>query len=306
MTLEQLRIFIAVAQRQHLTQAASALALTPSAVSASVKALEERYGTVLFHRVGRRIELSEEGRIFLAEAQRALASARAAEATLADLGKLPRGMLTIHASQTIASYWLPALLAQFCQAHPAVELRLEIGNTENVAEAVRQGVADLGFIEGEIDDQGLVNDVVGRDQMLVVVAPAHRWATMSALQPADLAAASWILREAGSGTRSAFETALAQAGIAPSSLQVALSLPSNEAVRSAVMAGPFATAMSELVVASHLQAGLLVRAAFALPERSYSKVRHPERHRSRAVAAFEEMVRCCTVPTGHQADIFPR
>lgn len=78
-------------------------------------------------------------------------------------------------------------------------------------------------------------------------------------------------------------------------LQVAIGLPSNEAVRSAVMAGPFATAMSELVVALHLQAGLLVQAGFELPERSFAMLRHLERHRSRAATLFEELVR---IPPG--------
>jgi DNA-binding transcriptional LysR family regulator len=143
MTLDQLRIFVAVAERQHLTQAAAGLALTPSAVSSAIKALEERYETPLFHRVGRRIELSDAGRIFLQEARRALASARAAEATLAELGALRRGTLTIHASQTISSYWLPPLLVRFRLAHPGIELELVINNTQHVAEAVLQGSADV-------------------------------------------------------------------------------------------------------------------------------------------------------------------
>lgn len=291
MTLEQLRIFVAVAERQHLTQAAAALALTPSAVSSSIKALEERYGTTLFHRVGRRIELSEEGRIFCEEARRTLASARAAEATLAELGELRRGSLSIHASQTIASYWLPSVLVCFRQAYPAIELLLEMGNTENVAQAVLQGVADLGFVEGAIDDPALSNEAVGEDRMVIVVAPNHPWADGRVLAAADLRAARWILREPGSGTRSAFEAALAAQGIAPGDLQVDLGLPANEAVRSAVMAGPFATAMSELVVASQLQAGLLIKANFELPVRSFSLLRHRARHRSRAAAAFEECMR---------------
>jgi DNA-binding transcriptional LysR family regulator len=295
MTLEQLRIFVEVAQRQHLTQAASALHLTPSAVSASIKALEDRYGTALFHRVGRRIETSEAGRIFLDEARRTLASARAAEATLADLGELRRGSLTIHASQTIASYWLPALLVRFQQAYPAIDLRLDVGNTENVAQAVLQGVADLGFVEGAIDEPVLAKEVVGDDRMVVVVAPGHPWARGQPLEAADLLGAQWILREAGSGTRSAFESALDAIGIPAGALQVAIGLPSNEAVRSAVMAGPFATAVSELVVASHLQAGLLVQAGFELPERSFAMLRHSERHRSRAATLFEELVR---IPPG--------
>jgi DNA-binding transcriptional LysR family regulator len=290
MTLEQLRIFVEVAQRQHLTQAAAALHLTPSAVSASIKALEDRYGTALFHRIGRRIETSEAGRIFLDEARRTLASARAAEATLAELGELRRGSLSIHASQTIASYWLPALLVRFRQAYPAIDLVLEVDNTENVGQAVLQGVADLGFVEGAIDEPALAKEVVGEDRMVVVVAPGHPWARGQRLEAADLLGAQWILRETGSGTRSVFEAALDAAGVPAGALRVAIGLPSNEAVRSAVMAGLYATAVSELVVASHLQAGLLAQANFYLPARSFSMLRHPERHRSRAAAAFEELV----------------
>ena len=290
MTLDQLRIFVEVAQRQHLTQAAAALFLSPSAVSSSIKALEEHYGTALFHRIGRRIELSEAGRIFLAGAQRTLASGRAAENMLSELGEMRRGTLAIHASQTIASYWLPRLLVQFRQTYPAIDLTLEVGNTDSVAQAILLGGADLGFIEGDIDEPSLAIEAVGEDQLVVVVAPDHPWSAGVPLAAADLVQAQWILRETGSGTRSAFEKALSDMGVPVAAMQVALSLPSNEAVRSAVMAGPFATAISELVVASHVQAGLLARAALVLPARGFSMLRHPERHRSRAALAFEELM----------------
>ncbi|WP_036168698.1 LysR family transcriptional regulator [Massilia sp. 9096] len=290
MTLEQLRVFIEVAQRQHLTQAASALSLTPSAVSASIKALEERYGTALFHRVGRRIETSEAGRIFLTEARRTVASARAAETTLAELGTLKRGALAIYASQTIASYWLPPLLVRFRQTWPGIDLQVEMDNTESVARSVLQGTADIGFVEGDIGEIPLAKKIVGEDKLVVVVAPDHPWADGRPLGPADLTSVQWIMREAGSGTRSAFEAAFGALGIPIAELQVALSLPSNEAVRSAVMTGPFATAMSELVVAPQLEVGRLALAAFQLPTRAFSMLRHPERHRSRASLAFEQLV----------------
>lgn len=295
MTLEQLRIFVEVAERQHLTQAASVLALTPSAVSASIKALEERYGTPLFNRVGRRIETSEAGCIFLVEARRTLASARAAELTLAELGGMKRGTLTIQASQTIASYWLPQFLVQFRQAYPAIELSVTVDNTYNVAQAVVQGSADLGFVEGAIDEPALSVEAVAQDRMVAVVAPSHPWAGGKVLGAADLLAAQWILREEGSGTRSAFESALAAYGVSISALHVALALPSNEAVRSAVMAGPFATFMSELVVASHLQAGLLAKANFQLTARAFQMLRHTERYKSKASVALEQLIRASPV-----------
>jgi DNA-binding transcriptional LysR family regulator len=296
MTLDQLKIFVEVAERQHLTQAAGALFLTPSAVSAAIKALEERYDLALFHRVGRRIELSDAGRIFLEEAKRTLAGVRTLEATLAELGGLGRGCLSIHASQTISGYWLLQLLVRFRQAYPAIELKVEIGNTEQVSQAVLLGTADLGFVEGEIGDAALSVEAVGEDKMVVVVAPGHPWADGRRLQAEDLATAQWILREAGSGTRSVFESALAGLGLAPGRLDVALGLPSNEAVRSAVMAGPFATAMSELVVSTPVRAGLLAVANIELPVRHFTMLRHPARHRSRAVTAFEALARAYAAP----------
>lgn len=295
MTLEQLRIFVEVAERQHLTQAAAVLALTPSAVSASIKALEERYGTPLFNRVGRRIETSEAGGIFLVEARRTLASARAAELTLSELGGMKRGTLTIQASQTIASYWLPQFLVQFRQVYPAIELSVTVDNTYNVAQAVVQGSADLGFVEGAIDEPVLSVETVAQDRMLAVVASSHPWAGGKVLGAADLLAARWILREEGSGTRSAFESALAAYGLSINSLHVALALPSNEAVRSAVMAGPFATLMSELVVGSHLQAGLLAKANFQMTARAFQMLRHPERYKSKASVALEQLIRASPV-----------
>jgi DNA-binding transcriptional LysR family regulator len=291
MTLEQLRIFVAVAERQHLTQAADALALTPSAVSASIRALEERYGTLLFDRVGRRIETNAAGRIFLDEARATLARAASAERALAELAGLERGSLALQASQTIASYWLPPLLVRFREAHPRIDIHLGVGNTRTVAAAVREGAADLGLIEGTIVDDALGADEIGQDSMAVVVAPGHPWASKRRLAPADLQKAEWIMREPGSGTRSVFEAMLARQGVDVAALRIALTLPSNEAVRAAVMTGRYAAGLSELVAGPYVAAGLLAKAPLALPPRGFFLLRHRERYRSRAAQAFEQLLR---------------
>jgi DNA-binding transcriptional LysR family regulator len=106
-----------------------------------------------------------------------------------------------------------------------------------------------------------------------------------------LRAARWILREPGSGTRAAFESALTAMGVDPRSLDVALTLPSNEAVRSAVMEGRFATVLSELVVAAHVQSGVLARANLTLPGRQFFMLRHAARYRSKASLALEQLIR---------------
>jgi len=281
MTLEQLRIFVAVAERQHITKAAQALNLAQSAVSASIAALEERHATRLFHRVGRGIELTEAGRLFVAEAEAVLARAAATELALAELGGLVRGTLSVQASQTIADYWLPRHLVAFRRAHPGIDIRLGIGNTLQVAKAVHDGTVELGFIEGEVDDPLLTSTPIARDQLVIVVAPDHAW-TERAIAPEDLVAAEWVMREPGSGTRSAFEANLERFGISPSRLHVTLELPSNEAVRAAVEAGMGATAISASVAAPSLEAGLLHHVRLDMPEREFRVLRHRDRYQSRA------------------------
>src|SRR5580658_7094997 len=156
MTLEQLRIFVFVAERLHMTRAADALGLTQSAVSAAIKTLEAEFAVQLFDRVGRGLALTEAGRVFAPEATAVLLRARAAEQTLDDLAGLRRGVLTLAASQTISSYWLPPVVAQFTDAYPEVAVRLKAGNSAEVARAVSNGDSELGFVEGVVDDWALL------------------------------------------------------------------------------------------------------------------------------------------------------
>jgi DNA-binding transcriptional LysR family regulator len=290
MTLEQLRIFIEVAEREHLTRASEALNLTPSAVSSAIRTLEERYGAMLFNRIGRRIELTGDGRIFLDEARATLARAQSAERMLSELGGGKRGILSIHASQTIASYWLPPYLARFHATHPMIDLRLTLGNTESVTQATQEGLADIGLVEGAVQAPALTKRKVGTDQLIVVTGPAHEWRTAAKLTWDTLFSGQWILREHGSGTRSVFEDAMRVAGYNPERLKIALELPSNEAICSAVLSGNYVTAISELVAAPHLAAGTLVKADFTLPQRQFLMLSHNDRYQSKALKSFADML----------------
>ncbi|NTJ41439.1 LysR family transcriptional regulator [Agrobacterium larrymoorei] len=291
MTFEQLRIFVAVAERQHLTRAAEALSLTPSAVSSAIKALEAYYNVGLFHRVGRGIELTESGRVFLEEARATLNRVRGAELALSEMGGLTRGEINVFASQTIASYWLPPILMQFKQLYPGVAVKLEVGNTRMVTEAVLKGFAEIGFIEGDIDEPALSVRPVVADKLLVVVGPVHPFADGRYLVPEDIRSTNWVLREQGSGTRSAFEAALRAMGISLSDLNVTLELPSNEAVVAAARAGGAAAVVSASVAALMLRQGLLVRAGIDLPARSFALLTHKERRSSRASVELERLSR---------------
>ncbi len=289
MTLEQLRIFVAVAERLHMTRAAEALHLTQSAVSAAVNALETRHGARLFDRVGRGLALNAAGTAFLPEARAVLARAEAAERLLDELAGLKRGSVRLFASQTIAAYWLPPRMAAFAQSHPGIELRLSIGNTHQVVEAVLAGEAELGLIEGAEDAPRLERTRIAADRLIVVAAPGHPLADRERMLGAtELKALDWALREAGSGTRSEFEAALPR-GMDASDLKTALVLPSNEAILTAVAAsagGGLVTAISELAARPLIEAGRLVRLPLELPERPFYRLRHRERSASRAAEAF--------------------
>lgn len=286
MTLEQLRIFVAVAERQHVTEAARALNLAQSAASHAIAALEARYDTKLFDRVGRRIVLTEAGRAFLSEARTILSQVARAELALSEFGNLERGTLSVQASQTIASYWLPRHLVTFRRAYPGIDIRLAIGNTAQVAEAIESGAAELGFVEGAVESDLLVSLPVARDQLVLVVSADHPWARGPAPKASDLLKSGWVLREPGSGTRSEFEHAIALLGISPGSLRVAMELPSNEAVRAAVEAGLGATALSASVAAPGIESGLLHHVRFSLPQREFHVLSHSQRYRSRAADAL--------------------
>ena len=207
MTLDQLRIFVAVAERQHVTHAAEALNLAQSAASHAIASLEDRHQTKLFNRIGRHIELTDAGQAFLKEARAVLAAVEAAELALIEFSNLKRGVLSVQASQTIANYWLPRHLAAFRSAYPQIEIRARIGNTAQVATAVENRETELGFVEAAIHSEQLTSAAVARDQIIVVTAPDHQLVKRKPITPTDLMEVEWVLRERGSGTRSVFEDA---------------------------------------------------------------------------------------------------
>lgn len=291
MTLDQIRIFIAVAEREHVTQAAASLHLTQSAVSAAISALEERHAVRLFDRVGRGIVLTDAGRTFLAEARAVLARAEQAERLLGDLAGLKRGTLRLAASQTVSNYWLPPLMQRFRAVHPGFVLELRTGNTTEVAQMVHDATVDLGFVEGAIDDPALSVQPLSGDDLALAVAPGHDWANRAPRSPQDLKASPWVLREPGSGTRAVCEAALARHGLTLADLDVALALPSNEAVRAAVESGAGATILSMLVLEASFASRRLARVRFDMPSRPFQVLHHKERHLSLAEWRFLELAR---------------
>ncbi|RVD72341.1 LysR family transcriptional regulator, partial [Mesorhizobium sp. M4A.F.Ca.ET.029.04.2.1] len=286
MTLDQLRIFVAVAERGHMTKAAELLGISQSAASAAIRALEQQHGVRLFDRVGRNIELAQTGRRFLPEAKAVLERAAAASNVLADVSQTVTGSLSIAASQTIASYWLPRRLAAFHEAYPAVRLNVSIGNTSQVETQVLDGTADFGLVEGRTESDILRRAKVDVDRLLLVVAPSHPKIAEHAPGHPDIRELRWIIREGGSGTREALEDLARREAVPFADLRIFLVLPSNEAIRQAVEAGAGATIISELVVGRAVAEGSLRSVPIALARRDFAIITHRDRQPSLAQTAL--------------------
>jgi DNA-binding transcriptional LysR family regulator len=286
MTLDQLRIFVEVAERGHVRRAAEALGMSQSAASASIAALEAGYQIKLFDRIGRGIQITEAGRIFLREARAVLDRAAIARSALQDLAGFPVGPLAIAASQTIATYWLPRRLASFHAAHPRVRLTVVIRNTHEVESAVVEGEVNVGLVEGPTGHPALIRKQIDHDQVVLVVASGHPPLPVDGSGRLDLRAITWVIREPGSGTRRGLEDLVARDGLSLDDLNIFLVLPGNEAVREAVEAGAGATIISRHVVASAISAGTLAEIPIELPQREYALVRHRDRHATLAQEAL--------------------
>jgi DNA-binding transcriptional LysR family regulator len=285
MTLDQLRIFIEVAERGHVTRAAKALGMSQSAASSAITALETSYQIRLFDRVGRGIRLSEVGKIFLREARAVLDRASMARSVLQDMAGNP-GPVAIAASQTIATYWLPRRLAAFHAANPRVRFNVVIRNTNEVENAVMEGEANIGLVEGPTQHSALNRQLIDHDQFVLVVASSQPPLPLTARGRLDLRAINWVLREAGSGTRLGVEDLAIREGLTVDDLNIFLVLPSNEAIREAIEAGAGATIISRHVVASAIAEGALTEIPIELPRREYALVHHRDRHATLAQEAL--------------------
>ena len=286
MTLDQLRVFVEVAERGHVTRAAEALRMSQSAASAAIASLEDIHQIKLFDRVGRGIQLTEPGRIFLREARAVLDRASMARSVLQDLAGSPASPIALAASQTIATYWLPRRLAAFHAANLRVRLNVVIRNTREVETAVADGEVSIGLVEGPTQHPAILRTRLDHDQMVLVVAAGRTPLPIEPSGEIDLRALNWVIREPGSGTRRGLEDLAGRQGLSLDDLNIFLVLPGNEAVREAVEAGVGATIISRHVVASAIAAGTLVEIPIELPQREFALVRHRERHATLAQKAL--------------------
>jgi DNA-binding transcriptional LysR family regulator len=299
MTLEQLRIFLAVAEHLHFTRAAETLYITQPAVSAAIQSLETEYSVKLFHRVGRRVEITEAGKLLYIEAQEILEQVAIAERNLRELNNLQQGKLRLGASLTVGNYWLPDKISQFQQEYPGIQVKCTLANAEEIAEGTASGRFDLGLVSGEVKlalQEALLQEVVGRDRLQIVVGQSHPWFHREAILVEELLSSPWVMREPGSGAQQVFERALQNWGVDLSQLMIILVLSSSEMVKAVVERGGGAAAIPELMVHKELELRTLkavqVSNSSTLLEivQPILKLKHAQRFQTQTMVAFEQIL----------------
>ncbi len=273
-TLRQLEVFLTTARHENITRAASALAMSQSAASGSLKELEEQFGVKLFDRVGKRLQLSELGRRLRPQAETLLEQARAFEQSMA--GGNAMGRLQIGATMTIGNYLAVAMIADFRQRYPEAEVALSVANTEAIAERVAGFELDMGMIEGELQHPELETLHWRADELVVFAAPGHALASAGQLTDRDLLDQPWIVRERGSGTRQTFDRAMH--GLLPD-LDIAMELQHTEGIKRAVEAGLGLGCLSAISLADAFRRGSLV--PLQVPGRDFSRELYLITHRNK-------------------------
>ena len=246
-----LRSFNAVATYGSFTRAAEMLNITQPTLSGQVKELEERYGTKLFVRHGRRIELTDIGRSAFSITRLIFRHEEEVEQLLQSARALTSGQLRVGAD---SPYIATPLLAQFQRLFPGIQISIQYGNSEQLMSWLKSRRCDVAFLPNiPTEDRNLYAIPLEPDRLVVFVHRDHPWAERRAISIGDLATQRIILREKGSRTRAIFEEAVAAAGHV---LDDVMEIGGREGVREAVAAGfgIGVVAEQELVADSRLRA----------------------------------------------------
>lgn len=233
--LDQLRVFRLVAEMASFTQAASAAGLTRPAVSQQVNQLERHFGVQLFNRTTRQVALTSAGELLLAHVRRVFAEVSAMESALATFSQRVALTLDIGASTLPGEFLVPVALVAVRAAHPGVETRVRVGDSDAVIDWVRSGQVDVGLIGRQAESPDLVVKPLAVDEIVLVFPPDQP--APGQLTPADLCEIPILLREPGSGTRTTVMDALVHYGIRVQDLRVAAELGSPEAIKAGVRSG---------------------------------------------------------------------
>lgn len=281
LTLRQMQIFLNVVVSGHLTNVAKEMKLSQSAISMSIKELENILGRPVFDRINKKLVLNEVGRAFYKEIDPIFKKLSDIEYEFKNSEN--KGMIRVGASTTIVDYLMPAIICSYMSSYPDVKITLKEGNTKEIADMIKEGSIDIGFVEGFVSGADIIKEKIGIDELVVVTADTNLYKECTIDEISDK---RWVLREEGSGTREVFLDYIKEK---VDDLNVFLELGHTESIKSILMNRECLTCISKISVETELKEGKLFKVPVKYFEckRDFLMIYHKDKYHS---ALFEKFV----------------
>jgi DNA-binding transcriptional LysR family regulator len=284
---QALNVFVEAALAQNFTVASRRLHLSQPAVSLQIRNLEKQLKVELFKRSGRRVTLTEAGKLLLPQAQDVLHRLKQMEEGMWELQGAVIGELTIACSTTVGKYVLPRLVAGFRQQYAGVRVAVNVMSRRAAVERLLNDRAGIAVLSTCLQHNELELQPFLEDQVVLIVPTGHPWADGRAVRPEDLFDFPFIQRETSAGTYQLVAEGLAAHGLDITRLQTVLTLANAEAIEMSVEAGIGAAFVSRLTAEQGLALGRVVE----VPVQAVKLTRtiYMARHRRRAATPVQRV-----------------
>ncbi len=233
----RLKAFCLIVEMKSFSRAAEAAFVTQSAMSHLIKNLEDELGGKLLNRSGKTITPTSAGKILYDHAKKILEGYKSLENDIYNVVKKIKGPLYLGASTTVAKYLLPQVFYDFSRNYPEAQLNLSVSGPEKVVSELQQGKIDIGIVEGNIKDKRIIFREIARDEIVLIASDGNPLTKRKIVAPQYLMDQSFILPEAGSGTREFIDEFLSIMKIEPQDINVIMTLSDPELLVQMVQSG---------------------------------------------------------------------
>ncbi|MDF2499535.1 MAG: gltR 1 [Anaerosporomusa subterranea] len=289
MEIRQLKTFINIVKLGNFSQAAQFLGYTQSTVTTHIQLLEKELNTLLFERFGQQITLTEDGQRLYDYAERIVKLEEDAKNVL-NRSSIPRGPLIIGMPESLCVYRMPALLKEYTSLYPDVELNLKFGTASDFRALLRKNVMDIAILlEQSVSDSELDSTFLWPEPIVLIASPEHTLAKSDSVEPMDLSNQTFVLSEASSNYRLAFEKILEKANVRAKTI---LEVGQIQAIKQLVLQNLGLSVLPLVAVHKELVTGELVALPWRGPEMQINAylVKHKGKWVNYPMRAFIKLV----------------
>ncbi len=289
MTLRKIEVFLLVATKLNMTKVSKEYFVSQPAISQMIKEIENEFEVKLFNRIGKKLHLTNEGKILKEYSKKMLNLHSNLKDDLSDFKNLSKGELKIGASTTFGIYLLPSIVNRFSTLYPDINVLVTIENTEHICRLVANDELDFAFIEADSTESDLVSTKISDDELVFISSPDHPWSKLDLLKKSDIQNEKFILREIGSGTRSVFENVMKKKKI---KYKIDFTFGNTEAIKQLVMNNVGVGCISHLACKNEVADGKIKTHSIANInlKRSFNLIHHKDKYISKLIKKFISQV----------------